>query len=105
VKCVLSKNHICKHYNAKLGERVTAQLLVVRISSDSNGIIYPFAAVEENYFEPLYIRRQANTRSKATLRKHYGCIFTCSRYQAVHIEVAEGLSADSFINAVLRCVG
>ena len=103
----LSKNHICKHYNAKLGEQVTAQLSVVRISSDSHGIIHPFAAVEEKYFGPLYIRRLANTRSKknATLRNYYGCRFTCLRYEAIHIEVAEGFSAASFINAVLRCVG
>ena len=37
--------------------------------------------------------------------KSYGCIYTCPRYQAVHIEVAEDLSTDSFINTVLLFVG
>ncbi|XP_068712837.1 uncharacterized protein [Montipora foliosa] len=78
VKCVLRKCHVCKRQSAKLGEQMTAQLPT-----------------------------GPNTRSKknATLNKHYGCIFTCLRYRAVHIEVAEDLSTDSFINAVLRFVG
>ena len=86
---------------------MTAQLPVVRVSSDSHRIIYPFAAVGLDYFGPLYINTGPNTRSKknATLNKRYGCIFTCLRYRAVHIELAEDLSTDSFINAVLRFVG
>ena len=86
---------------------MTAQLPVVRVSSDSERIIYPFAAVGLDYFGPLYVKTGPNTRSKknATLNKRYGCIFTCLRYRAVHIEVAEDLSTDSFINAVLRFVG
>lgn len=107
MKCVLSKCHVCKCYNAKLGEQVTAQLPVVRVSSDSHGIIYPFAAVGVVYFGPLYVRKGPNTRLKknATLRKRYGCLFTWLRYREVHIEVAEDLSTDGFINAVLRFVG
>ncbi|XP_074632496.1 uncharacterized protein LOC141890859 [Acropora palmata] len=107
VKRVLSKCHVCKRQSAKLGEQMTAQLPVVRVSSDSDRIIYPFAAVGLDYFGPLYVKTGPNTRSKknATLNKRYGCIFTCLRYRAVHIEVAEDLSTDSFINAVLRFVG
>ena len=104
VKRVLSKCHVCKRQSAKLGEQMTAQLPVARVSSDSHRIIYPFAAVGLDYFGPLYVKTGPNTRSKknATLNKRYGCIFTCLRYRAVHIEVAEDLSTDSFINAVLR---
>ena len=103
VKRVLSKCHACRRPNAKLGEQVTAPLPVVRVSSDSHRIIYPFAAVGLDYFGPLYVKMGPNTRSKRdpTLNKRYGCIFTCLRYGAVHIEVAEDLSTDSFINAVL----
>ena len=107
VKRVLSKCHVCKRQSAKLGEQVTAQLPVVRVSSDSHRIIYPFAAVGLDYFGPLYVKSGPNTRStkNATLNKRYGCIFTCLRYRAVHIEVAEDLSTDSFTNAVFRFVG
>ena len=41
---------------------------------------------------------------KSSTNKRYGCIFTCLRYTAVHIEVANDLSTDSFINVVLRFV-
>ena len=82
-------------------------ITIVRVSSDSHRIIYPFAAVGLDYFGPLYIKMGPNTRSKRdpTLTKRYGCIFTCLRYREVHIEVAKYLSTDSFINAVLRFVG
>ena len=76
-------------------------------SSSLIRIIYPFAAVGLDYFGSLYVKTGPNTRSNKneTLNKRYGCIFTCLRYQAVHIEVAEDLSTDSFINAILRFVG
>ena len=45
VKHVLSKCHVCRRYNATLGEQVTAQLSMVQVSSDSHRIIYSFAAV------------------------------------------------------------
>lgn len=107
IRRVLRKCHVCKRENAKLGEQVTAPLPVVRVSSDSHRIIYPFAAVGLDYFGPLYVKSGPMTRSRRdpTLNKRYGCIFTCLRYRAVHIEVAEDLSTDSFINAVLRFVG
>ena len=107
LKRVLSKCHVCRRYNVKLGEQVTAQLPVVRVSSDSHRIIYPFAAVGLDYFGPLYVKTGPNTRWKknATLNKRYRCIFTCLRYRVVHIEVAEDLSTDSFIKDVLRFVG
>ena len=107
VKRVLRKCHVCKRQNAKLGEQVIAPLPVVRVSSDSHRIIYPFAAVGLDYFGPLYVKNGPNTRSRknATLNKRYGCIFTWLRYRAVHIEVADDLTTDSFINAVLRFVG
>ena len=89
VKRVRRKCHVSKRYNAKLGEKVTAQLPVVRVYSDSDRIIYPFAAVGVDYFGPLYVKNGPNTRPRKndTLNKRYGCIFTCLRYRAIHSEV------------------
>ena len=41
---------------------MTAQLPVVRVSSDSHRIIYPFAAVGLDYIGPLYVKTGPNTR-------------------------------------------
>ena len=86
---------------------MTAQLPMVRVSSGNHRIIYPFSAVGLDYFGTLYVRSGPKTRSRknATLNKRYGCIFTCLRYRAAHIEVAVDLSTDSFIKAVQRVVG
>ena len=81
---------------------------MVRVSSDSYQLIYPFAAVGIDYFGPLYIHAGPLTRSvkkNPKLHKRYGCIFTCLRYRAVHIELANDLTTDSFIQAVTRFVG
>ena len=46
-----------------------------------------------------------SVRKNPKLHKRYGCIFTCLRYRAIHIELANDLTTDSFINAVTRFVG
>ena len=86
-------------------EQITAPLPAVRVSSDSHQLIYPFAAMGIDYFGPLYVHAGPLTRSmrkNPKLHKCYGCIFTCLRYRAVHIELASDLTTDSFINAVTR---
>ena len=106
VKRILKRCQICKRENAKPGEQVMAPLPAVRTSSDEDGLVYPFAAVGIDYFGPLFVKLGPRTRSKnPALAKRYGCIFTCLRYRAVHIEVSEDLSTDSFISAILRFVG
>ena len=107
VKRVLNKCHECRRQNAKMGEQITAPLPEIRVSSDENQLVFPFAAVGLDYFGPLYVKTGPETRSSKknpSLNKRYGCIFTCLRYRAVHIELAQDLTSDSFINAVLRFV-
>ena len=56
----------------------------------------PFSYCAVNYFGPWYVkegRRQV---------KRYGVLFTCLASRAVHLEVANSLTADSFINVYRR---
>ena len=106
VRRVLKNCHECRRQSAKRGEQIIAHLPPIRVSKDNDDVAYPFAAVGIDYFGPFYITRGKSTRSARTIltNKRYGCIFTCLRYRAVHIEIASDLSTDSFINAVFRFV-
>ena len=57
----------------------------------------PFSSVGLDCFGPFYTKRG---RSQC---KRYGLLVTCLSCRAVHIEMLEDMSTDSFINA-LRCV-
>ncbi len=108
IRRVLRQCHECKRQHATVGEQITAPLPAVRVSSDSHQLIYPFAAGGIDYFGPLYVHAGPLTRSvrkNPKLHKRYGCIFTCLRYRAVHTELANDLTTDSFIQAVTRFVG
>ncbi|XP_074648982.1 uncharacterized protein LOC141904302 [Tubulanus polymorphus] len=56
----------------------------------------PFTNVGLDFFGPFEIKR-----GRAVV-KRYGCIFTCLVVRAIHIEVCDNLSTDSFINALRR---
>ena len=59
----------------------------------------PFSYCAVDYFGPWYIkegRRQL---------KRYGVFFTCLASKAVHLEVANLLTTDSFMNAYRHFVG
>ena len=56
----------------------------------------PFTYCGVNFFCPWHVQQ-----GRAVMKK-YGAFFTCLASRAVHIEVADSLETDSFIN-VLRC--
>ena len=58
----------------------------------------PFDICGVDFFGPLDVREGRVTR------KRYGCLFTCLRMRAVHIEVAHSLSTDSFLMALMRFI-
>jgi hypothetical protein len=104
---VLQKCHVCQCLTGKVGEKLAAPLPEVRVSSNEHRLVFLFAAVGIDYFGPLNVHVGPNTRAarkNPKLAKHYGCIFTCLRYRAVHVEVAKDLSMDSFISTVTRFI-
>ena len=59
----------------------------------------PFSYCAADYFGPWYVKEGRRPV------KRYGVLFTCLASRAVHLEVANSLTADSFINAYRRFVG
>ena len=58
----------------------------------------PFSRVGVDCFGPFIVRRG---RSNV---KRYGVLFTCLSIRAIHIEIANSLDSDSFINALRRFI-
>ena len=62
----------------------------------------PFTSTGIDLFGPMLVKRTKGTRSNAALVKRYGIIFTCMTVRAVHLELTNDLSTDSFIMALRR---
>lgn len=58
----------------------------------------PFTYAGVDFFGPLYVK------DKRSERKRWGVLFTCLSSRAIHLEVSNTLSTDSFINALRRFV-
>ena len=92
-------NHIsrcvcCRKLRGSVQEQRVANLPEDRVQPAP-----PFSYCAVDYFGPWYVkegRRQL---------KRYGVLFTCMASRAVHLEVANSLSADSLINAYRRFDG
>ncbi|XP_077966576.1 uncharacterized protein LOC144420798 [Styela clava] len=88
----LNKCVTCRKANTRQGEQLMAELPSARLKVGQP----PFYSTGIDFFGPYLIKRG---RSEI---KRYGCIFTCLTTRAVHIELAEVLSTDAFINALRR---
>ncbi|KAK0138081.1 hypothetical protein N1851_025745 [Merluccius polli] len=58
----------------------------------------PFTRVGVDYFGPFEVK------SRRSVVKRYGVIFTCMAIRGIHIEVAPSLDTDAFINALRRFI-
>ncbi|XP_067949851.1 uncharacterized protein [Watersipora subatra] len=58
----------------------------------------PFTHVGVDCFGPYTVK------DRRTELKRWGLLITCMYSRAVHIEILEAMSADSFINAIRRCI-
>ena len=92
VRCVLKSCISCARRQAKPMEQKMADLPADRVTPDQP----VFSRVGVDLFGPFHVRR-----GRAQV-KRYGVVFTCLVSRAVHIEVADSQSSDSFINALRR---
>ena len=94
VKRIVGRCFLCRKAQAKTLEQIMAPLPAVRTTAGW----FPFKTTGVDYFGPINIK---HGRRK---EKRYGCLFTCLQTRAVHLEVAQSLSTDSFIMALKRFI-
>lgn len=92
IRKVLSKCLICRKLNSLPGCQKMADLPSERVTPNEP----LFTRVGVDYFGPFEVK------SRRSVVKRYGIIFTCLAIQAIHIEVAPSLDTDSFVNALRR---
>lgn len=94
IKGVLSRCTICRRQNVSPVYQQMADLPKDRIQPDQP----PFTCVGVDYFGPFEVK------SRRSIVKRYGVLFTCLASRAVHIEMASSLDTDSFIDSLRRFI-
>ena len=92
VRRVLVACTSCRRRQAKSMEQEMADLPADRVTPDEP----VFSSVGVDLFGPFYVKR-----GRAQV-KRYGVVLTCMATSAIHIEVADSQSTDSFINPLRR---
>ena len=87
---ILNQYVSCRKRRAHAAEQKMASLPADRVTP----LKPPYTGID--CFGPIEVKRGRTTV------KRYGVIFTCLNLRAIHLEVANSLDTDSFINA-LRC--
>ena len=93
VSRIITKCVKCRRLRSRVEEQKMADLPVDRLEPAP-----PFTYCAVDLFGPWYIKQG---RSEL---KRYGVLFTCLASRAVHIETANALTTDSFINALRRFI-
>jgi len=89
VKKIVRRCNVCKHYEGRpySGPQIP-DLPVERVSEDP-----PFNYTGVDFAGPLYVRSGAGTESS----KAYICLFTRASTRALHLEVTDGTTANTFL--------
>ena len=82
----------CRRRDAQTCQQMEADLPLDRVTPYEPA----FTSVRVDYFGPFAVKRGRGRE------KRYGCLFTCPTTRAVHIETADTLDTDSFINCLYR---
>ena len=93
VRQLISSCVTCRRSKAKPQDQKMADLATDRLTPSP-----PFTYVGEDFFGP-YVTKDGRKE-----RKRYGALFTCLVSRAVHIEIANSLETDCFINTLRRFV-
>lgn len=96
VSSVIYKCVICRKVRGRLQYQKMADLPVDRVTPAP-----PFTSVGLDVFGPWNVVAR-RTRGGCAESKRWAVLFTCMCTRAVHIELIESLSTDSFINALRR---
>lgn len=104
VKKVLRTCYVCRRMHGKMSEQLLASLPSARVNIEHPENRFPFSSVGVDCFGPFHVTFGPRTRGRKGTHKRYGCIFTCLRTRAVHLEVLRELSSDCFLEAVTRFI-
>ena len=85
---------ICRKINGRTCQQLMSDLPSRRVTGDTS----PFTNTGTDLFGPFIVTRGRKTE------KRYGVIFTCMSSRAIHLEIAESLSTDSYINSLRRFI-
>ncbi|XP_015774303.1 PREDICTED: uncharacterized protein LOC107352486 [Acropora digitifera] len=94
VRRVLSRCFSCRRRQAPFGAQKMADLPAERVTPDKP----PFTFVGVDCFGPFWVKR---ARSQV---KQYGVLYTCLATRAIHLEVAQSMDSDSFVNSMRRFI-
>ncbi|XP_055917147.1 uncharacterized protein LOC129949607 [Eupeodes corollae] len=97
VKHVIHFCSICRRHRHTMAKQRMASLPSARVLASP-----PFSISGVDYFGPYNIR--IGSKNVRTVKKTYAAVFVCLASKAVHIELAEDLSAEAFINLFTRFV-
>ena len=92
-------NHISKCVSCRKLRGSPQEQKMANLPEDRLEPAPPFTFCAVDYFGPWHIKEGRREV------KRYGVLFTCLASTAVHLEVANSLSTDSFLNAYRRFVG
>ena len=84
----------CRRVNGKPIQQLMADLPETRVTAD----VAAFHHTGVDLFGPFIVVHGRKTEKK------YGVVFTCFSSRAIHLEIADSLSTDSFINALRRFI-
>ncbi|XP_049341522.1 uncharacterized protein LOC125806060 [Astyanax mexicanus] len=96
VSSVIHKCVTCRKLRGRLQEQKMADLPTDRLTPEP-----PFTHVGLDVFGPWAIMTR-RTRGGSADSKRWAVIFTCMATRAVHLELLESMTTDSFINALRR---